>query len=39
MDDNPFGTVASIDEFLDIWLNEKLLSDEMQKRLYDYYRN
>jgi len=39
MNDNPFNTVATIDEFLDIWLNEALLSDDMQKRLHVYYRN
>jgi len=39
MNDNPFSTVAMIDEFLDIWLNEELLSKDMQKRLRDYYRN
>ena len=39
MSNNPFSTVATIDEFLDIWLNEELLSDEMQRRLHGYYSN
>jgi len=39
MNDNPFSTVTTIDEFLDVWLNEDLLSDDMQKRMHAYYCN